>query len=66
MVKPDAAETFWQRFWATYQFRRNFGRENWALILGRDPRSLAQRFEKVITDSQRRGAEEGWGREREC
>src|SRR5215831_18106235 len=28
-VKPDAAETFWQRFWATYQFRRNFGRESW-------------------------------------
>ena len=21
--------TFWQRFWATYQFRRNFGRESW-------------------------------------
>ena len=28
-VKPDAAETFWQRFWATYLFRRNFGREGW-------------------------------------
>ena len=27
LVKPDAAETFWQRFWATYRFRRNFGRE---------------------------------------
>jgi hypothetical protein len=26
----DAApETFWQRFWATYRFRRNFGRERW-------------------------------------
>jgi hypothetical protein len=23
-VKPDAAETFWQRFWATYLLRRNF------------------------------------------
>ena len=29
MVKPDAAETFWQRFWATYRFRQNFGRERW-------------------------------------
>jgi hypothetical protein len=28
-VKPDAAETFWQRFLATYRFRRRFGRENW-------------------------------------
>jgi hypothetical protein len=28
-VKPEAAETFWQRFWATYKFRRNFGREGW-------------------------------------
>jgi hypothetical protein len=28
-VKPDAAETRWQRFWATYRFRRNFGRESW-------------------------------------
>jgi hypothetical protein len=26
-VKPD--ETFWQRFLATYRFRRNFGRERW-------------------------------------
>src|SRR5262245_19705930 len=25
----DATETFWQRFWATYRFRRNFGRESW-------------------------------------
>jgi len=24
-----APETFWQRFWATYRFRRNFGRERW-------------------------------------
>jgi len=23
------AETFWQRFWAAYRFRRNFGREGW-------------------------------------
>jgi len=29
LVKPDAAETFWQRFWATYRFRRNLGREGW-------------------------------------
>jgi hypothetical protein len=27
-VKPDA-ETFWQRFLATYRFRRSFGRERW-------------------------------------
>ena len=27
-MKPDA-ETFWQRFFATYRFRRNFGRESW-------------------------------------
>jgi hypothetical protein len=43
-VKPDAAETFWQRFWATYQFRQNFGRENWwHSFWGGDPGSLAQR-----------------------
>jgi hypothetical protein len=24
-----APETFWQRVWATYRFRRNFGRERW-------------------------------------
>src|SRR5262245_57542293 len=28
-VKADAAETFWQRFLATYRFRRRFGREIW-------------------------------------
>jgi hypothetical protein len=28
-MRPDAAESFWQRFWATYRFRRKFGRENW-------------------------------------
>jgi hypothetical protein len=29
-VKPDGdAETFWQRFLATYRFRRRFGRESW-------------------------------------
>jgi hypothetical protein len=27
--EPDAAETFWQRFLATYRFRRRFGRESW-------------------------------------
>jgi hypothetical protein len=28
-VKPEAEETFWQRFLATYCFRRGFGRESW-------------------------------------
>jgi hypothetical protein len=28
-MMADAAETFWQRFLATYRFRRNFGRESW-------------------------------------
>src|SRR5262245_40778859 len=29
MAATDAAETFWQRFLATYRFRRRFGRESW-------------------------------------
>ena len=29
MAVTDAAETFWQRFIATYRFRRRFGRESW-------------------------------------
>jgi len=29
MAVTDAAETFWQRFLATYRFRRRFGRESW-------------------------------------
>jgi hypothetical protein len=27
--EPDATENFWQRFLATYRFRRRFGRESW-------------------------------------
>ena len=29
MGESGAAETFWERFLATYRFRRNFGRESW-------------------------------------
>src|SRR5262245_52047097 len=27
--EADATENFWQRFLATYRFRRRFGRESW-------------------------------------
>ena len=53
-VMPIAEETFWQRFLATYRFRRNFGRERWwHLILGRDPGGLAQLDLNSTTDGGR-------------
>jgi hypothetical protein len=40
-VKPDGAETFWERFLATYRFRRKVGRVV-GLVLGRNPSSLGR------------------------
>jgi hypothetical protein len=41
-IMPDAAETFWQRFLATYRFSPKIRpRELVGLILGRNPRCLA-------------------------